>query len=367
MRGPDLRHYLVAGGLLIGAGALLGVVVVLSGIYDISARRDHFATVTRLLEILREESIETQSAGLAVPPLADPALVRLGALHFETGCAPCHGAPGRPPPAFAATMLPAPPPLGDAAAERDPAALFWIVRNGLKYTGMPAWPADRPDEVWPVIAFLLRLETLDADGYQALLGPAAGPALAPDPADPLARLPTCLACHGGAAAAPVASQVPHLGGQSEGYLRRALTEYREGRRESGTMQLFAAALTEAEIAALAAHFAAQAAAQPIPLAGGAGDPARGERLYREGLPARDLPPCAACHEGPGAARFGRLAGLSADYAMGQLLNWQGGRRARSAEGSLMAEIALRLEAADRRDLAAFLGSPASLAGDGDAP
>src|SRR5690606_15256326 len=90
--------------------------------------------------------------------------------HFDAGCAPCHGAPGEPATAFAPDMLPEPPPLVGAARDWSAAELFWIVRNGQKYTGMPAWIAhEREDEVWPVVAFLRQLQGMDREAYGALL------------------------------------------------------------------------------------------------------------------------------------------------------------------------------------------------------
>ena len=54
-------------------------------------------------------------------------------------------------------MLPVPPDLGAAVPTWQPNELFWIVKNGLKYTGMPGWAAQgRDDEVWAVVAFLQR-------------------------------------------------------------------------------------------------------------------------------------------------------------------------------------------------------------------
>ena len=56
-------------------------------------------------------------------------------------------------------MLPPPPELSKAAKEWKDEELFWIVKHGIKYTGMPSWvAAERDDEVWSVVAFLKRLK-----------------------------------------------------------------------------------------------------------------------------------------------------------------------------------------------------------------
>jgi hypothetical protein len=66
-------------------------------------------------------------------------------------------------------MLPSPPDLSTAVRDWRDRELFWIVKHGIKYTGMPAWvAAQRDDEVWAIVAFLRRLPTLDAAGYREL-------------------------------------------------------------------------------------------------------------------------------------------------------------------------------------------------------
>jgi cytochrome c553 len=96
--------------------------------------------------------------------------------------------------------------------------------------------------------------------WLALLPLGAG-AAAPPP-----RVGQCAACHGedGHARIPGA---PNLAGQNEHYLDGALRQYRAGQRRVPVMQAVAAALTDAEIAALARWYAAQSACPPAAQAG----------------------------------------------------------------------------------------------------
>jgi len=51
----------------------------------------------------------------------------------------------------------------------QPNDLFWIVRNGFKYTGHAHWVAiEREDEIWAVVAFLTQIQKLDAKAYRDL-------------------------------------------------------------------------------------------------------------------------------------------------------------------------------------------------------
>lgn len=115
----------------------------------------------------------------------------------------------------------------------------------------------------------------------------------------------CDACHGvdGNSATP---EWPTLAGQDAAYMMEQLRALRAGARPNAEMQPMAAPLADADIADLSAFYAAR------PLADGPADPVAGTAgaaLYREGDPARGIPPCAACHgmEGRGQPELGSPA------------------------------------------------------------
>ena len=350
------RGLVVAGLTIVAGGVAAAVLFVWSGIYNVSASRQHLDVTTWILDTLRRQSVRTHSLGIAAPPLDEPGLVRLGAVHYDLACAACHGAPGRRASALAEAMLPTPPPLGPAVREWAPEELFWIVLNGQKYTGMPAWVAPRRgDEVWAVVAFLRRLPEMDATQYRRLAGlPAQSPtARAPGigataDAEPMAM---CRRCHGPSGARTVGPLVPPLAGQPIRYLARALSEYTDGSRPSGIMQFAARGLDAAAVGRLARAFATQASSAPAQKP----DPAdAGSRIAHEGIPERGVPPCLACHSGEADARFPRLAGLSAAYLERQLRLWREGVRGRTAYAAIMRPIAERLDPREAASVAAYL-------------
>lgn len=357
MPSPRLRDYLTAGLVLVGCGVLGISLFIASGIYNVSAARDHIDLTTWVLDVVRRQSVRTHSMGIEPPPLDDPGLARLGARYFEAGCAPCHGAPGRAASAVRQAMQPSPPPLSEAARDWSDAELFWIVRNGQKYTGMPSWIApERDDEVWPVVAMLKRLPDLDAAAYAELAGvenvdPPSSPFLDGD----TGRLELCASCHGRPGGLPIDDLVPRLGGQDQGYLERSLRSYATGARESGIMQLFAADLTEDSIVRLAATYAA-ATPPAADAAPPSGNIAAGAAIFELGAPERDVPACVSCHTESKATRFPRLAGQSAAYLRQQLANWQEGLRRSGDHAPIMATIAERLTPEQAVDVAAYIAS-----------
>ncbi len=166
------RHF-VASVLLIAAG--LGVFVY-SGVYPIGADTKHFTLTTWLLETLRERSIESASAGIDVPPLDNPELLLSGGPDYNDMCAGCHLKPGVADSDLSLGLYPAPPNLttpdpefpdldSDEAARRH----FWIIKHGIKASGMPAWGPTHDDQrIWAMVAFIRRLPSLDKDQYQIL-------------------------------------------------------------------------------------------------------------------------------------------------------------------------------------------------------
>ncbi len=157
----------------------IGVIAVIgfaySGIYDVSAASSHGSIVNWLLSTTSHSSIERQAKDIEVPSLNGDALARAGVNDFNGMCAGCHGAPGQDPEAMGQGLNPPPPDLAESAAEMSPAELFWVTKNGIKMTGMPAWGATHDDDaIWPVVAFMTRLPELDESGYQELLASAEG-------------------------------------------------------------------------------------------------------------------------------------------------------------------------------------------------
>ena len=158
---------------------LLAVLAVIgyaySGHYDISASSQHSEFANWLLSTTSRSSIERRAAAIEAPDLSDDALVRAGANDFNAMCVGCHGAPGQEPQPVGQGLNPAAPNLSESAQYMSPAELFWVTKNGIKMTGMPAWGATHEDDaLWPVVSLMLKLPVLDADSYQALLASAEG-------------------------------------------------------------------------------------------------------------------------------------------------------------------------------------------------
>jgi len=144
----------ISGGLVLFAG----VVYVYGGFFDVAASTRHGALTSWLIETARMRSIATHARNIQPPSGLDhPDQVLTGTEHFAAHCAMCHGAPGVPKGDIAQGMYPPPPDLVHAAGRYHDAELFWIIRHGIKMTGMPAWADHSDDEIWTIVAFLKNL------------------------------------------------------------------------------------------------------------------------------------------------------------------------------------------------------------------
>jgi len=169
------RHSIITVAILALAALLIVVGYVWSGSYDIGADSAHARPVYSMLETLRERSIATR-AGTLQPPanLNDMALIRQGAGNYDAMCTGCHLGPGIEPTELSRGLYPAPPNLSKAG-EFVPSHHFWVIKHGIKASGMPAWGKSMGDEyIWGIVAFLQQLPKLDAARYRALVASSGG-------------------------------------------------------------------------------------------------------------------------------------------------------------------------------------------------
>lgn len=155
--------------------AVAGAGAVYSGAFNVAADAPHAQPIERLLELARERSIAVRSRDIEVPDLDDEALIRSGAGNYQAMCIGCHLAPGLPSTELSESLYPAPPNLAELGHGGDPARAFWIIRHGIKASGMPAWGRSMGDPyIWGMVAFLERLPQLDAGEYRALVASSEG-------------------------------------------------------------------------------------------------------------------------------------------------------------------------------------------------
>ena len=169
-----MKRTLLTVAITLLAVVLLGAVVVGSGALSVAADEPHSSIVFGILDSARERSIEARADGIQVPALDDAGMVRRGAGNYDAMCAKCHLAPGMAPTELNRGLSPTPPNLAKDA-NADAAEAFWVIKHGIKATGMPAWGQHMEDQyIWDVVAFLRKLPSLSVEQYQAEVAASGG-------------------------------------------------------------------------------------------------------------------------------------------------------------------------------------------------
>jgi mono/diheme cytochrome c family protein len=162
------RWALIVGSLFVLAGA--AAVLVYAGLYNIAADVPHTQPVYWLLETMRERSVAARARDVLVPnDLDDTNRISRGAGQYAEMCSGCHLAPGMKRTEISRGLYPRAPELR-RESHLTPGEQFWIVKHGVKLTGMPAWGVTHDDELlWDMVAFLRKLPELTPEQYETLV------------------------------------------------------------------------------------------------------------------------------------------------------------------------------------------------------
>lgn len=146
----------------------------------------------------------------------------------------------------------------------------------------------------------------------------------------------CAACHtaDGSRGSPAN---PILQGQHPEYLVKQLIEFKAGKRANAIMSGMAAPLSEADMKNVAAFYASKQAKPGF--AKNKDTVLLGEKIYRGGIAAKNVPACAGCHSPTGAgipAQYPKLSGQHGDYIELQMTTFRSGARANSTQMTMIA-------------------------------
>ena len=179
----------------------------------------------------------------------------------------------------------------------------------------------------------------------------AKPAFKADPAKGQQLAAACMACHMADGTRGLPAN-PILQGQHPEYLVKQLTEFKAGKRKNAIMTGMAAPLQEDDMKHIAAFFGGK---KPVEGAARSKETlALGERIYRGGIMAKQVPACAGCHSPNGAgipAQYPRLGGQHVEYLEAQMLTFRSGERANSAQ---MTTIAAKLNDAEIKAVSDYI-------------
>lgn len=161
-----------SGVLVLGLAAV--AVLLQAGVVDVAADTPHSPTVYRLIAWAREQSVMRRAADIVAPAdLADAARIRRGAGNYDAMCVDCHLSPGVKDSEIRNGLYPTPPNLAGATesthSSQSDARRFWIIKHGIKASGMPAWSKGGMEDeaIWDLTAFLKALPNLTPKAYRS--------------------------------------------------------------------------------------------------------------------------------------------------------------------------------------------------------
>jgi mono/diheme cytochrome c family protein len=156
-------------GTTLAAIGVVGLLVVYTGAFNIAASEEHTSFVRWAFDTTFRNSVEARSADIVPPDGLTPAMVADGASEYKAMCQHCHGGPGVKRDEWARGLLPHPPQLTQAAEQWRPREVFWLVKHGVKMTGMPAFgPTHHDRTLWNIVALVKELPAMTAEHYASL-------------------------------------------------------------------------------------------------------------------------------------------------------------------------------------------------------
>jgi mono/diheme cytochrome c family protein len=157
------------------AGAVIGLIVLRGGFYNISATESHYPLIYTVFEEGLQYSIQNHARDITVPALGAPEQLLRGAALYRDNCLQCHGGPGVAPSKHGMSMQPVPGPLVDADINWETRELYWITRHGIKMSGMPAWEYHLSDsDLWAVVAFVAAMPVMTPADFKGMTAGQAG-------------------------------------------------------------------------------------------------------------------------------------------------------------------------------------------------
>jgi len=151
-----MRQIILTVIITFAAAALLFFIYIESGAYDISQLTPHNGLTKWVIRTTTHHSIDKRMENIVEPSsLNDSSVIIEGFRHYRDMCTMCHGAPGTRPEEMAEGLYPKPPLIYKHKEQEDPKEFFWIIKNGIKMTSMPAYGPTHADErIWAITAFV---------------------------------------------------------------------------------------------------------------------------------------------------------------------------------------------------------------------
>ena len=156
--------------LVIGVGAAIAVALLLQ--HGFSARDQPTAIEAFVARRLRHLAVPRSARQAKNPIPATPEVLAEARAHFADHCALCHGNDGSGQTEIGKNLYPKAPDMRQADTQAlSDGELFYIIHNGIRLTGMPAWGDNSPEEdqdSWKLVHFIRHLPKIGAEELEEM-------------------------------------------------------------------------------------------------------------------------------------------------------------------------------------------------------
>ena len=158
--------------LVVLAGIVVGAVVLYAWTRGLSARAEPGSIETFAARRIRDLAVARQARSLVNPVQRSPEVIAAGMAHFADHCASCHANDGSGNTTIGRGLYPRAPDMRlPGTQELSDGELFWIIENGIRFTGMPGWSTGEPDgedASWHLVHFIRYLPNLTPDDLKRM-------------------------------------------------------------------------------------------------------------------------------------------------------------------------------------------------------
>src|SRR5580704_14501429 len=159
-RGTPILIFVIAAVLAVG---FVAYSILHNGV---SAKATPSAIEVMMARKARHMALPREARSLTNPVAVSDENLRDGMLHFADHCAICHGNDGSCDTMMGSGLYPKPPDMRRAETQNlSDGELFWIIENGVRFTGMPAFSTrhSSPEDSWKLVLFIRHLPQLTAE------------------------------------------------------------------------------------------------------------------------------------------------------------------------------------------------------------
>jgi mono/diheme cytochrome c family protein len=153
--------------VLLGAVLILAILMLAAlaiarlGLMPVSADGAHSRLEVRLMPTVLHASVVRHASGETNPVPLNEDNLNAGVDTYKAMCARCHSTPEGKASIYGQSFYPSAPQLPKGMSQYTDSQLFWVIKHGIRNTGMPAWGSMLADEeIWQLVSLLKNSQDL---------------------------------------------------------------------------------------------------------------------------------------------------------------------------------------------------------------